>query len=137
MADAAVGGGRTPAQLFALGFGAIYLVVGVAGFVVTGFEDFAAPSDAELIVFALNPLHNLVHILVGALLLGSAGSSVAAKRMNAVVGGAYAVVALLGFLGLLEFLNVNTADNWLHAVTAVLGLYFGTAGAEGGVPTAV
>ena len=31
---------RSPAQAFALIFGIVYLLIGIAGFFVTGFEDF-------------------------------------------------------------------------------------------------
>ena len=44
--------------LFAAVFGAVYVLVGLAGFVVTGLSDFAATSSDKLILFGLNPLHN-------------------------------------------------------------------------------
>ena len=50
------------ARRFAQVFGAVYVLVGVLGFVFTGLSDFAAPSDDKLILFGVNPLHNLVHI---------------------------------------------------------------------------
>lgn len=55
-------------QLFGYGFGAVYLLVGLVGF--------AATHGKDLIFFGLNPLHNLVHIAVGILLLdgGAAGN---------------------------------------------------------------
>lgn len=41
-------------------------MVGVAGFAVTGFDGFADP-DGELLLglFEVNPLHNIVHLLIG------------------------------------------------------------------------
>ncbi len=39
--------GRTLPQLLALGFGAIYVVVGLVGFLVTGFGGFAEPNTDQ------------------------------------------------------------------------------------------
>jgi hypothetical protein len=53
------------ARRFAQVFGAVYVLVGVLGFAFTGLSDFAAPSSDRLILFGVNPLHNLVHLAVG------------------------------------------------------------------------
>ncbi|MGH2753207.1 MAG: DUF4383 domain-containing protein [Actinomycetota bacterium] len=138
MATAA--GSRTPAQLFALVFGAVYLLVGIAGFFVTGFDNFAGETyNDELIIFPVNPLHNLVHLAIGAVWLGSAARHDTAKSVNLLIGAAYALVALLGFVGVLNFLAIEdagSADNFLHLATALLAIYFGTAGAENTAGTA-
>jgi uncharacterized protein DUF4383 len=132
---------RTPAQMFALVFGAVYLLIGILGFVVTGFDGFAAESyNEKLIVFPVNPLHNIVHLAIGAVWLGASSRHATAKSANLGIGVAYALVAVLGFAGVLNFLairNAASADNWLHVATAVLAIYFGTAGAEGTRPATV
>ena len=56
---------RHPSQLLSLAIGIIYTVVGIAGFFVTGFENFAAETDKTLLGFEINPLHNLVHLAIG------------------------------------------------------------------------
>jgi uncharacterized protein DUF4383 len=138
---ATVAGTRTPAQMFALVFGAVYLLIGILGFVVTGFDGFASEIYSEkLIVFPVNPLHNLVHLAIGALWLGASSRHATAKSVNLLIGAVYALVAVLGFAGVLDFLaikNAASADNWLHVATAVLAIYFGTAGAEGTRPATV
>lgn len=125
--------GRTPAQMFALAFGAVYLLVGIVGFFVTGFDDFASETNEELIIFAINPLHNIVHIALGVVWIGAAASHQAAKSVNLLFGVVLLLVAVLGFAGVLvdEVINVNNADSFLHVATAALAIYFGTAGAEG------
>ena len=60
-----------PVQRFAQVFGAVYVLVGLLGFAFTGFANFAAASDDKLLLFGVNPLHNLVHLAVGALWLAS------------------------------------------------------------------
>jgi Domain of unknown function (DUF4383) len=123
---------RTPAQLFALAFGAAYLLVGVVAFSATGFEP--ATGDAgTFIIFPVNLVHNLVHIAVGALLIGGSRTHESAKLANLAVGVVYGLVTVLGAAGLLEFLNIDdlaSPDNFLHLVTSALALYFATAGAE-------
>ena len=125
--------GRTPGQLFALAFGLVYLLVGIVGFFITGFDGFAQrdPSEA-LLIFWINPLHNITHILVGALWLASSRSATAARTTNLVIGVVYLVLGLLGLLdlGILELINNNTGDGWLHVVSGAAALYFGTKGAE-------
>ena len=56
---------RHPSQLLALVIGAVYTLVGIAGFFVTGFDNFAAETDKTLLGFEINPLHNLVHLAIG------------------------------------------------------------------------
>jgi hypothetical protein len=127
-------GTRTPAQMFALVFGVVYLVVGIIGFAVTGFDSFAGKTyEDQLIIFAVNPLHNVVHILLGAVWIGAAGQRSTAKSVNLVFGAVLLLVAILGLAGVLKFLaieNAGSADNYLHLATGALAVYFGTAGAE-------
>lgn len=124
---------HTPAQIFALAFGVVYLFIGLVGFAVTGFDDFAGSVYGEkLLIFPVNPLHNLVHLAIGVFWLVASARHASARSANVGIGIAYALVAALGFAGVLKFLAIagaGSADNWLHLVTAVLSLYFGTAGA--------
>jgi hypothetical protein len=126
--------GRSPVQTFSLAFGLLYLLVGFAGFTVTGFDDFMAePVGGTLIIFGLNPLHNIVHILIGAAWAVSSRTHIGAKNVSLAIGAAYALVAILGFFGALKFLSIDSLadpDNFLHIVTAALAFYFATAGSE-------
>lgn len=127
---------RTPAQIFALVFGVIYVAIGLIGFGVTGFDGWVSSSTAEkLLLFPVNPLHNLIHIGIGLLWMVAANKHASASRVNVLIGIVYAATAALGFLGILDFLAIPTAgsaDNWLHVATALLSLYFGTIGSTMG-----
>jgi hypothetical protein len=120
------GATRTPGQLFALVFGIVYVLVGVLGFVGP-----LAPGGTLLGLFGVNPLHNLVHLVIGVLLLFGSTSPANAKSINLAVGIVYLLVGLLGLLGILlpGLINNNPPDTVLHLVSGVLALYFGTAGA--------
>jgi hypothetical protein len=121
------------ARRFAQVFGAVYVAVGLLGFVVTGFSDFAATSSDKLILFGVNPLHNLVHVAVGAVWLAASRTESSARVVSALIGAVYLVVGVLGLFlaggdSELNILNLNQPDNLLHFASALLGLYFGLAG---------
>lgn len=109
-------------------FGVVYLLVGLAGFAVTGFSNFAGTEGDTLIVFDVNPLHNIVHLLVGGLLLGASRSVGTAKGANTLVGGVYLAVGVVGLFLIgtdANILALNDADNGLHFASAVLLLGVG------------
>src|SRR5829696_7839264 len=54
----------TPAQKFAGVFGAVYLIVAIAGFAMTGLTGFGEGHDHTLVIFAVNPLHNYIHMVL-------------------------------------------------------------------------
>jgi nitroreductase len=126
---------RTPGQVFALVFGLVYLAVGIVGFFVTGLGGFAEKRyDEELLIFALNPLHNVVHLGLGVVWIGASARPPLAKQVNLLFGLVLGLVTILGLAGILKFLAIEDAsapDNFLHLATALLAIYFGTAGAEG------
>ncbi|MDQ3771727.1 MAG: DUF4383 domain-containing protein [Actinomycetota bacterium] len=138
MSTAARGTGtdKTPGQLFALVFGAVYVLIGILGMFITTSVD----ETGTLIVFDVNLIHNIVHFAVGALLLVGSRTAAGAKTVNLIIGVVYLLLALLGFLEvgfLVDLLTeINLADNLLHLVTGAAALYFGTAGAGVGTTTA-
>src|SRR4030095_506119 len=100
-----------PVQRFAQVFGAVYVLVGLLGFALTGFGDFAAPSDDKLLLFGVNPLHNIVPLAVGALWLASSRSEASARVVSTLIGAVYLVVGVLGLFingsSDLNILNIN------------------------------
>jgi uncharacterized protein DUF4383 len=63
-------GSRTWGELVTAVLGAVYLVVGVAGFFVTGGVGVADTEGSKLLgLFEVNPLHNVVHLAIGAALV--------------------------------------------------------------------
>lgn len=105
-------------------FGALYVLIGVVGFGVTSGLAFAAREGKRLVAFEINPLHNVVHLAIGAVLLGAAIQGLRPARIaNGVVGVTYLVVALIGLVvagdrnG--DILALNQPDNVLHAFTGL------------------
>jgi hypothetical protein len=119
-------GARPWPQLLALVFGAVYLLVGIVGFFVTGFDDFAGNSQHEmLLIFMINPLHNIVHIVIGLAGLVLARTLAGARTYGWLLAVGYAAAFVYGLIAVGEswdFLNINAADNVLHLLTALVGL---------------
>lgn len=128
------GGRRSVAETVAIAFGAIYLLVGLAGFAVTSGVGFAdLEGNALLGLFEVNPLHNIVHLLIGAALLWGGLQGVnAARAVNITVGASYLLVGVLGLFMIgseANILALNGADNVLHFGSAAVLLTAGLLGA--------
>ena len=123
-------GVRRPVQLAALVVGAVFLLVGVLGFIPGITTNFGAmtfaghQSEAMLLgLFQVSVLHNIVHLLFGVAGLAMARSVAGARNFLIYGGVVYAVLWLYGLLidhgSAANFVPVNTADNWLHLVLAI------------------
>lgn len=128
----------SPNRLIATIFGAVYLLVGLLGFVVTSGVGFAATEGANLIIFEVNPLHNVIHLAIGAALLYAGLQGVTmAKNINTAVGAVYLLVGIVGLFLLSSPLNIialNGPDNVLHLASAVLLLGVGLSMDKAAVP---
>ncbi|GAA4425943.1 hypothetical protein GCM10023169_24230 [Georgenia halophila] len=118
---------KAPYQWLALVIGVVYLLVGIIGFFITGFSNFTEHDHSQtLLGFAINPLHNIVHILIGLLgvILWTTRSRARVYGWLLAVG--YGAAAIYGFIVVdnpdANILNINMADNWLHVVSALAGL---------------
>jgi hypothetical protein len=120
----------TPNKLVGTVFGAVYLLVGLLGFLVSS-NGFAATTGGKLLgIFQVNPLHNIVHLLIGALLVygGTRLAEGGAAAINTVVGAVYLVVGVIGLFILSSSANIlalDAADNGLHFASAVVLLGVG------------
>ncbi|MBC7441611.1 MAG: DUF4383 domain-containing protein [Ramlibacter sp.] len=122
----------SPNRLVATVFGAVYLLVGLLGFAVTGGISFIATEGGLLLgLFAVNPLHNVAHLLIGAALLIAGLASVpAAKSVNTTIGAVYLLLGIVGFFiasTALNILALNTPDHFLHLASAIVLLGAGLA----------
>lgn len=116
---------RSDIQKAALAVGAVFLLVGLLGFIpgiTTNYDDMSFAgheSTAELLgIFQVSVLHNIVHLLFG--LAGIAMARQARTAYLYLVGGGviYLVLWLYGLIvdkdSDANFVPVNNADNWLH-----------------------
>ena len=118
---------KSPNRLLGIAMGIVYFVAGITGFFLTSSTGFAATSGPRLLdLFEINPLQNLLHIAVGAVLLLAALWAVWLSRpVNLVIG---ACLFLLGCAGVLisggnnplNILALDGADNVLYFASAVV-----------------
>lgn len=128
--------GRAPVQTVALLVGAVFLLVGILGFVPGITSNYGAlmfgghHSEAMLLgLFQVSILHNIVHLLFGVAGLTLSRTFAGAKNFLVAGGVIYLVLWLYGlFIGqetAANFVPLNTADNWLHFVLGVAMLALG------------
>ena len=120
----------TPLRIVATAVGAVFLLVGILGFVpgITANYDqlaFAGHMSGALLlgVFAVSVLHNLVHAAFGVAGLLLARTTAGARGFLVYGGIVYLVLWLYGILigheSVANIVPVNTADNWLHLALGV------------------
>jgi len=118
--------GMTWPQALALAFGVIYLLVGIVGFFITGFSDFFAHNTEEkLLIFEINGMHNVVHIVVGLAGIALSRTLAGARTYGWLLAIGYGAAFVYGLVAIgkdWDFLSINGADNVLHLLTAVVGL---------------
>jgi hypothetical protein len=117
---------RTPVQSLAALVGAVFLLIGVLGFIpgiTTHYSDvtFAGEgSDAKLLgIFQVSILHNIVHLLFGIAGLGLARTWEGARLFLLGGGVVYLALWVLGIVGGADWIPTNNADDWLHFVLGV------------------
>ena len=121
---------KTPVQQAALAVGAVFLLVGLLGFIpgITSDYDtmeFAGHhSDAKLLgLFKTSILHNLVHLLFGVAGIAMARNAGAARKFLIGGGAIYLVLWLYGLIidksSGANFVPLNSADDWLHFILGI------------------
>lgn len=130
----------TPVQLAATVVAAVFLLVGILGFIPGITSDFdqmefwGTDSEAMLLgIFQVSVFHNIVHLLFGVVGLALARTVAGAWYFLVVGGIIYLVLWIYGLIvdqdADANFIPVNDADNWLHFVLGAgmvaLGLILG------------
>ena len=113
--------------------GAVFVLIGLLGFTVSGGHSAVGHEGGQLLgLFQVNALHNIVHLTVGAVMIGaSIAGPRAAKLVNIVVGAVYLLLFLVGLVIVgdtgANIIALNGADNGLHLVLglALLGVGLG------------
>jgi hypothetical protein len=128
----------TPVQTAASVVAAVFLLVGVLGFIpgiTTDYDtmSFASHhSEAKLFgVFQVSILHNIVHLAFGVAGMLLARSAAGARNFLIWGGVVYAVLWLYGLIvdenSAANFVPMNNADDWLHLFLAIAMIGLGVA----------
>ena len=132
-----------PVRYFALIYGIVFLIVGIAGFV-PGLVTMADPAAADVAadagfgrlfgLFPVNWLHNLVHIAFGIWGLAAYRTFSSARLYARAVALIYGVLTVMGLIPVLNtgfgLIPLYGHDGWLHALLAIFAADFGWAPAH-------
>ena len=123
---------------FALVFGIVFLLIGLAGFIPGLLADPAADEPALAIeaargrlmgLFPVNVVHDLIHVIFGIWGVVAYRSFAAARVYAKAVAVIYAVLVVMGFIPILNttfgLAPIYGHDIWLHALLAIVAAYFG------------
>lgn len=127
---------RSNVEKAAMAVGAVFLLVGILGFIpgiTTNYDELSgagSDSDALLLgVFQVSYLHNAVHLLFGVAGLAMSRNARLAKSYLVIGGIIYLVLWLYGLFidhdSAANFVPVNDADNWLHLVLGIVMIALG------------
>ena len=118
---------KHPSQWLALVLGAAFTLAGLLGFLVTGFDQFAGRDTNEtLLGLEINPLHNIVHLVLGLLGLAMWRRLATARTYGWLLFVGYAAAFVYGLFAVnnrdINFLSLNNPDNWFHLASSLAGL---------------
>jgi len=130
-------------KTFALVFGVVYVLAGIAGFI-PGMSPHTAdmPPIAvdsfygrALWLFPVNILHNFVHIAIGVWGILASRSVSGARMFGRGLAIFYGLLAVLGLIPatntMFGLIPIYGHDVWLHAGSALVAAYFGWIAREG------
>ncbi|OUL35764.1 hypothetical protein BV372_09890 [Nostoc sp. T09] len=133
-----MGSNTMGARYFALISGIVFILIGIFGFIpgMVATPGVAGPAIVFkagygylLKTFAINVLHNIVHIAVGIWGLVSYRTYIRARNYGRGLAIFYGVLAVMGLLPVLNtvfgLIPIFGNNIWLHAITALIAAYFG------------
>lgn len=97
--------------------------IGLVGFFVTGDVPFAGQDGDPLILFDVNGLHNIVHLLIGVALIAASRRLDTARGANLAIGVTYLALGVLGPVindTAVDVIGLNGWDHVLHLTSGVL-----------------
>ena len=117
----------SPSQVLALVVGVAFTAAGILGFFETGTDGFADRNTGEeLLGLEINPLHNVVHLVLGVLGLVLAARLATARLYGWLLALGYGAAFAFGLYAVdhedSNVLSLNDADNWFHLASAAVGV---------------
>ena len=110
---------ETPAGRLAVILGVAFATLGLLGFVASGFTPLLDPDGSPLLVLRVDPLQNLVHLAVGASLVGAARAGATARPRPWLLAAAGSALPLAAP-------SADLVVVVLHAAVAALALTMAT-----------
>jgi hypothetical protein len=105
--------------------GAVYLLIGVLGFVPAFVVPTAVAGQGLLLgIFAVNAIHNLAHLVLGAVMLYAGTSASRFWTLSRALTAVFAVLVVGSVIApIAEGIAINLPDTGLHLVSALAFAY--------------
>ncbi len=123
---------RSAVQKITLAFGIVYFLIGVLGFIpgITQFSPNPAgsvPGEGLLLgIFAVNVVHNIAHLALGAILIWGGLSATRVFGVNRAMAVVFLVLVVASVIApIVEGVAINPPDTALHLASALLTGYLG------------
>ncbi|HUG13845.1 MAG TPA: DUF4383 domain-containing protein [Thermomicrobiales bacterium] len=124
-------------QKVTIGFGALYVLIGILGFIPGITRDVAdpgpVPMEGELLgIFAVNLIHNLAHIGIGLALAWGAMRAERVMLTNRIMTAVFALLVVASLIApIVEGVAINAPDTILHVVSVLVVGYLGFIAPQG------
>ena len=102
-----------------------YLILGLMGMFLTGWDFFSNVDGVELFGFTVNPLTNVIHLLVALVGIPMANDPIWARRYLMLIGVLGVPFSILGFLldgSEVDYFATNGVLNVTHLAISVVAL---------------
>lgn len=122
---------RSTVQKITIGFGSVYVLIGILGFIpgitVATANPGPVPGEGLLLgIFAVNVVHNIAHLALGAILIWGGRSPAKVSTVNKVMAAVFLVLVVGSVIApIVEGVAINPPDTILHFVSALLTAYLG------------
>jgi sterol desaturase/sphingolipid hydroxylase (fatty acid hydroxylase superfamily) len=113
---------RSAAVKISLGLGLVYLLIGVLGFIPGITHPSSAPGQGLLLViFAVNTVNNLAHLVLGAALVWAATTDNKVRMVNRGMAAVFAILVVGSLVApIVEGVAINPPDTGLHLVSLLV-----------------
>jgi hypothetical protein len=131
-------GPRTPDQSWSLLIGIVAILLGIIGFAMMGFNNYAEMTDRYIFgLFQWNGFHSTSFILCGLFwLVGAfALTPIGNQGTNIALGIVFLILTVLGFMGYWHLLSISAGingNNILNLAVAVVSLFVGSGALSAG-----
>ena len=114
---------RSLATKVSLALGVVYVLIGVLGFVpgIT-VPNGAVPGQGLLLgIFAVNTIHNVAHLILGAALIYAGTSSDNVRLVNKILAVVFAILVVGSLIApIVEGVAINPPDTGLHLLSMLV-----------------
>lgn len=113
---------RSLAIKLSLALGIVYIAVGVLGFIPGVTVPSSMPGQGLLLgVFAVNTIHNIAHLVLGAALVWAATTGDSVRMVNKGLAAVFAVLVVGSLIApIVEGVAINPPDTALHLASLLV-----------------